>query len=53
MTSFANAQAVVSLLLVPTASLPAGPVSVIEDDRIEHWVGDQSTEHQIGTATIS
>jgi hypothetical protein len=53
LTSFANAQPVLSLLLVPTASIPAGPVSVTEEDRIEHLIGDQSTEHQMGTATIS
>jgi hypothetical protein len=53
LTSFANAQPVLSLLLVPTSSLPAGPVSVVEDDRIEYLIGDQSTEHQMGTATIS
>ncbi len=51
--SFANPQPWLSLLLVPTASLPAGPVSVIQDDRIEHLIGDQSTEHQMATATIS
>ena len=53
LTSIANAQPSLSLLLVPTASLPAGPVSVIEDARIEHLIGDQSTEYQTRTATIS
>jgi hypothetical protein len=43
----------VSLLVVPTASIPAGPVSVIEDDRVEHFLNDQSTESHLGTATIS
>jgi hypothetical protein len=42
-----------SLLLIPTASLPPGPVSVIEDARFEHLIGDQSTEYQRRTATIS
>jgi hypothetical protein len=53
LTSYPNPQPWLSLLLVPTASLPAGPVSVIEDDRIEHLIGDQSAEHQMATATIS
>jgi hypothetical protein len=42
-----------SLLLVRTALLPSGPVSVIEDSRIEHLIGEQSTEYQTRTATIS
>jgi hypothetical protein len=52
LTSFASPQIELSLLLVRTSSLPAGPVTVIEDDRIEHLIGDQSTEHPMGTATI-
>ena len=42
-----------ALLLVPTASIPAGPVTVIEDYRVEHFGGDQSTESQLAIATIS
>jgi len=42
-----------SLLVVPTASIPAGPLSVIVDYRVEHFFSDQSTESQLGTATIS
>jgi hypothetical protein len=53
LTSIAAMEPTLSLLLVPTASLPSGPVSVIEDSRIEHLVGDQSTEYQTRTATIS
>jgi hypothetical protein len=53
LTSTASMEPSLSLLLVPTASLPSGPVSVIEDARIEHLIGDQSTEYQIRTATIS
>jgi hypothetical protein len=52
-TSYPSPQPWLSLLLVPTASLPAGPVSVVEDDRVERLIGDQSTEHLMGTATIS
>ncbi len=43
----------VNLLLVPTSSIPVGPVSVIEDDRVEHFGSDQSTEFQLGIVTIS
>ena len=52
-TMIARAQTALSLLLVPTTLLPGGPVSIIEDDRIEHLVGDQSSEARLGTATIS
>ena len=52
-TSYAYSQPWLSLLLVPTSSIPAGQINVIEDDRIEHLVGDQSTEHELGTATIA
>lgn len=52
-TMVARAQTVLSLLLVPTTLLPGGPVSIIEDDRIEHLAGDQSSESRLGTATIS
>jgi len=41
------------LLLVPTIGIPNGSLSVIEDDRIEHLLGDDSTEFQLGIATIS
>ena len=52
-TSPASPRPLLRLLLVPTALLPAGPISVIEDDRIEHLIGDQSTEYQMATATIA
>ena len=42
-----------TLLLVPTESIKPGPVSVIEDERVEHFFSDQSNEGQLGTATIS
>lgn len=42
-----------TLLLVPTESFPAVPVSVIEDDRVEHFFGELSTENRLGIATIS
>ena len=43
----------VSLLVVPTVAMGPGAIQVVEDDRIEHLVGDQSTEFQVATATIS
>jgi hypothetical protein len=42
-----------SLLVVPTGPMGPGRVQVVEDDRLEHLVGDQSTEFQLATATIS
>jgi hypothetical protein len=41
------------ILVVPTDSFLIGTVNVVEDDRIEHLVGDSSTEYSIATATIS
>lgn len=41
------------LLLVPTNGISSGPLSILEDYRIEHLVGDWSNESTIGTATIS
>jgi hypothetical protein len=40
------------LLLIPTQSIPAGQVDVVEDFRTEHVLGDSSYEFQVGTATI-
>jgi hypothetical protein len=43
-----------SVLLVPTDSLPVGNVSIQQDYRIEHLLGDQSyEEYPVGIATIS
>jgi len=52
-TEGAEPRLLAALLLVPTASIPAGPVTVIEDYRVEHFGGDQSTESELVTATIS
>jgi hypothetical protein len=41
------------LLVVSTKSLSAGLVTIVEDIRIEHLVGDESTEFRWATATIS
>jgi|ERR1700674_929897 len=42
-----------TLVAVPTASIRPGTLRIVEDDRVEHLVGDQSTESQVATATIS
>jgi hypothetical protein len=42
-----------TLLAVPTASIGAGSITIREDDRLEHLIGDQSTEFQVATANIS
>jgi hypothetical protein len=42
-----------SLLIVPTGSMGSGTIQIIEDDRLEHLVGDQSTEFPLASATIS
>jgi hypothetical protein len=49
----ANATLSFALLLIPTEAIPAGRLSVVQDDRVEHLFGDQSSEYQIATATIS
>jgi hypothetical protein len=52
-TMVAEPQPRLSLLLVPTGSIQAGPVTVIQDNRVEHFFRDESYEVQLGTATIS
>jgi hypothetical protein len=47
------ALASVSLLVVPTGAMGPGTLHIIEDDRLEHLLGDQSTESLLATATIS
>jgi hypothetical protein len=42
-----------SLLAISTEGIGAGPIKVVEDDRLEHLIGDQSTETQLATTTIS
>jgi hypothetical protein len=38
---------------VPTSSFQHGTVRIVEDDRLEHLLGDQSTEFQLATVAIS
>ena len=41
------------LLLIPTQSIPAGKLDIVEDLRLEHVLGDDSNEFQLGAVTIS
>jgi hypothetical protein len=47
------AQRFLDLLLVPTDAMSPGSLSIIEDDRVEHFIGDYSNEVVLATATIS
>jgi hypothetical protein len=47
------AQQPAALLVVPTDSFLTGTVNIVEDDRVEHLVGDSSTEYSIATVTIA
>jgi hypothetical protein len=47
------ASPIVNLLMVPTGSMGPGPIMIVEDDRREHLVGDQSIESPIGRTVIS
>jgi hypothetical protein len=42
-----------SLVVVSTDSISAGTINIVEDDRIERLIRDQSTEFLLATATIS
>ena len=47
------AQRFLDLLLVPTEAMSPGSLSIIEDDRVEHFIGDYTNEVVLATATIS
>ena len=53
MMSGTFAQQPAAILVIPTESFLIGTVNIVEDDRIEHLVGDWSTEYPLATATIS
>jgi hypothetical protein len=46
------AVAPLQLLLVPTSGILPGNLSIVEDDRVEHLLGDQSSESPLGRALI-
>jgi hypothetical protein len=41
------------LASVSTTGMTAGTITIVEDDHLEHLVGDQTDEYQLATATIS
>jgi hypothetical protein len=41
------------LLLVSTNGIPPGTLSIVQDDRVEHLIGDDNYESPLGSATIS
>ncbi len=47
------AQSFLDLMVVPTDALSPGSLGIIEDDRVEHFIGDYSSEVLLATATIS
>jgi hypothetical protein len=49
----AAALATRDLLVVPTDAISRGSLSIIEDDRVERFIGDYSTAVPLATATIS
>jgi len=42
-----------SLVVVSTAAISTGTIQIVQDDRIERLISDQSTEFQLATVTIS
>jgi hypothetical protein len=42
-----------AILLVPTARMAPGQLRVLQEDRIERLIGDETTETLLGTATIA
>jgi hypothetical protein len=47
------AQPQLALLLIPTDSIPAGTLDVVQDNRTEHLLHDDTYEFELGTATIT
>ena len=43
---------VTMLIEVPTSPIAQGTLKVIRDDRIEHYIGDQTTKSDLGEVTI-
>jgi hypothetical protein len=41
------------LVQVSTDSIPVGKVRVVQDDRVEHLIGDQATESDLGDVNIT
>ncbi len=47
------AQPTIILATVPTDAIPAGSLTVVLDDRVEHLLGDDSNQLVLGRVTIS
>jgi hypothetical protein len=41
------------LVLVPTDTFGAGNLNVVEEDRVEHLLGDDSTQAVLGVVAVS
>jgi hypothetical protein len=41
------------ILVAPTDVMSPGSLNIVEDDRVERFIGDYTTERQLATATIS
>jgi len=41
------------ILVAPTDAMSPGSLNIVEDDRVERFIGDYTTERQLATATIS
>lgn len=41
-----------SLIAIPTSSIASGSLTIDEDDRIEHLLGDQSDEYRLTSAVV-
>ena len=42
-----------ALLAIPTSQIGPGTIHIDEDDRIEHLIGDQSSEYGLTSATVT
>lgn len=42
-----------ALVMVPTAQMRSGTLSVYQEDRVERWLNDQVTITQLGTVTVN
>jgi hypothetical protein len=48
-----EAQPRLALLLIPTQSIPPGNIAIVQDNRIERFLHDDSYEFPLGIATIA
>lgn len=43
----------IALLVVPTSGMSVGPLSVVEEDRVERWIADKVSQTALGVVTIT